>query len=332
MANLNYSKNQSSCYESDCKAIYESWGRLSTMVQTIATQSTQAERREIRETYKAMYNEDLLSHLQRVKIMLSGKSSNEETKFSVATCEALLLWMVDPWERDACFAKNALEENETDFKALVEIFVGRKSSHILMIKQAYQNRFKRQLDHDFVNLEPPHPCQKILVALATSHKAHNVDVSQDIAKCDAMRLYQTGEASSGCINQAVVLEILSKRSIPQLKLTFSSYKRIFGHSYTKQLKKVNSTQFEDSLRNLVDCIQDPPKYYAKMLQSCMMKGEETNKKSLTRLMVSRAEIDMGDIQKVFRKKYGMELRDAICQAIPAGDYRDFMLALANNFR
>lgn len=58
-------------------------------------------------------------------------------------------------------------------------------------------------------------------------------------------------------------------------------------------------------------------------------GEEEKKGSLARLMVSRAEIDMSEIQKIFRKKYGLELRDAICQAIPAGDYRDFMLILAD---
>lgn len=70
------------------------------------------------------------------------------------------------------------------------------------------------------------------MALVASHKAHHLDVSNHIAKCDARRLYETGEGSPGAIEQAVVLEILSKRSVPQLKLTFSSYKRIYGHDYT----------------------------------------------------------------------------------------------------
>lgn len=142
---------KSSCYESDCKTIHDSWGRLSTLVRTLATRSTQAERRGIRETYKAMYGEDLLTHLQRVKL-------NQEL-FS-----GLFLWMVDPLERDACLAKDALfEGNETDFKALVEIFVARKSSHVLIIKQLYQTRFKRQLDHDILCLELPHPSQKVYI-------------------------------------------------------------------------------------------------------------------------------------------------------------------------
>lgn len=72
------------------------------------------------------------------------------------------------------------------------------------------------------------------MALSASHKAHNADISQHIAKCDARRLYQSGEGrAGGAIDEAVVLEILSKRSIPQLKLTFSSYNHIYGHTYTK---------------------------------------------------------------------------------------------------
>lgn len=65
--------------------------------------------------------------------------------------------------------------------------------------------------------------------------AHSADVSVHIGKCDAQRLFQTGEATSRGfkIDEGVVLEILSKRSIPQLKLTFSIYKHIYGHSYTK---------------------------------------------------------------------------------------------------
>ena len=74
---------------------------------------------------------------------------------------------------------------------------------------------------------------QILVALMASHKAHHADVSQHIAKCDARRLYEAGVGKSGGTEEAVVLEILSKRSIPQLKLTFSCYKHIYGHDYTK---------------------------------------------------------------------------------------------------
>lgn len=45
-------------------------------------------------------------------------------------------------------------------------------------------------------------------------------------------------------------------------------------------------------------------------------------------MMSRAEVDMDEIQKVFKKKYGMELKSAIYDSVPAGNHRDFLVALA----
>ncbi|TXG66366.1 hypothetical protein EZV62_007641 [Acer yangbiense] len=250
---------------------------------------------------------------------------------SVKTCSASLsMWMLGgSHERDAAVAREALEQGDTNFKALVEIFVGRKSSHIALIKQAYQKNYGRQLDQDIVRIEPSHPFQKILVAISTSHKAHQADVSQHIAKCDARRLFETGEGSSGAIEEAVVLEIFSKRTISQLKLTFSCYKHIYGHDYTKSLKRGNSTAFEDALKMVVKCILNPPNYYAKTLYASI-KGKTVNKGSLVaRVIVSRAEEDMDEIQKIFRRKYGMELREAISESIPSGDYRDFLVDLAS---
>ncbi|CAK9181053.1 unnamed protein product [Ilex paraguariensis] len=238
-----------------------------------------------------MYGEDLLLHLRN--------THRNQTEVSAEICAAAALSMLilNPNERDAIVSREALEQSDINYKALIEIFVGRKSSHVALIQQAYQTRFRRLLDQDIITIEPPNPYKKILMALAASHKAHHADVSQHIAKCDARRLYQTGEGRSGAVDESVVLEILSKRSISQLKQTFSCYKLIYGHNYTKTL-------------------------YASL------KGKTTDKGALARVMVSRAEVDMDEIQRVFRKKYGIELKDAICENIPSGDYRDFLVALA----
>ncbi|KAJ1375895.1 Annexin [Sesbania bispinosa] len=302
-------------FELDCRKIHDSLGGLSQLIPSLAC-LTQLERQQLRETYKAVYGEDLISYLQRY-----------EDGFSSMKCSALSLWMLGPHERDAVVAREALQQDETNFKALVEIFVGRKSSHVALITQAYQKMFRRQLDQDIINLDTPHPFQKILVALAASHKAHQADVSQHISKCDARRLYETGEGSSGAVDEAVVLEILSKRSIPQLKLTFLSYKHIYGHDYTKSIKRGNYGQFGKALIVVVKCICNPTHYYAKELYTSI-KRETRDKGSLARVLVSRAEIDMDEIRRVFKEKYEKELGDVIRECIPSGDYRDFLVALA----
>ncbi|KAI3437059.1 uncharacterized protein J3R85_005795, partial [Psidium guajava] len=245
--------------------------------------------------------DDLVQFLQSTD--MNNQRNGTAGAMSPEMSSALSLFMLDPRERDAVLARQALEQGETNYRALVEIFLGRKSSHVQLIRQAYQRKFRRQLEQDIINSEPPHAFQRIIVALATSHKAHQADVSQHLAKCDARRLYETSEgSSSGAIEEAVVLEIVSKRSIPQLKLSFLSYRHIYGHDYSESLKKVSATDFADALRMVVKCISNAPKYYAKMLYTSL-KGRTIDKSTLTRVMVSRAELDMSEIRRAFKRKY-----------------------------
>ncbi|KAL5720622.1 hypothetical protein ACHQM5_013273 [Ranunculus cassubicifolius] len=238
----------------------------------------------------------------------------------------LSLWMLGPHERDAVIAKSAFEHGDINYKALIELYCGRKSSHLLLIKQAYQAKFRRNLDHDIISVEPSSPYQKILIALATSHKSHQTDVSQHISRCDARRLYETGEGRRGAIEESVVLEIFSKRSIPQMKLTFFTYKQIYGHDYTKALKKGANGEFGDALSVVVKCLYKPSKYYGKILFGSI-KGRIADKGALIRVLMSRDDTVMEEIPSEIRRKYGMELVDAICESIPSGDCRDFLVAL-----
>lgn len=299
-------------FEKECREIHDSWGRSNQLLRVLASRS-QEECRKIRENYRELYGEDLINLLKKSK-----DSGNV----------ALALWMLDPHERDATVSRGALEQGEPNYTALMEIFAGRKSSHFSLIKQVYQTKYRRQLDQDIINIESPHPYQKILVALATSHKAHQADVSQHVAKCDARRLFETGERSPSAIDEAVVLEIFTKRSIPQLKLTFSCYKHIYGHEYTEAIKRGNTREFGNALRRVIKCMCSPSEYYANCLFRST-KGKTADRGALTRVMVNRAEQEMNEIQKVYKRKYGIELREAICGSIPSGDYRDFLLVLAS---
>ncbi|XP_040965125.1 uncharacterized protein [Gossypium hirsutum] len=96
----------------------------------------------------------------------------------------------------------------------------------------------------------------------------------------------------------------------------------------KSITDVNSGEFEDALKKVVKCICNPPNYYVKILFASI-KGMTADRGAITRVMVSRSETEMDEIQRVFKEKYGIELRETICNSIPSGDYRDFLLALAN---
>ncbi|CAH9089418.1 unnamed protein product [Cuscuta epithymum] len=312
-------------YENVCEQIRNSLlhNQLSLLIQVLAglNAPSRVECERIRQQYKEVYGEDPAHSLQTL-----GRITGTEKLPETATSEALAMALLSPYERDAALAREALRPDDFNFRALVEIFTCRKSSHVQLIQRAYKAKFSTRLDNDICCIDSP-SFQKILMALSASHKAHDCDVSQHTAKCDAMRLYQTGEGKSGgAIDEAVVLEILSKRSVPQLKLTFSCYKHIYGHTYTRSLKHGRLGEFEDALIITVKCIYSPSKYFSQVMHACL-KGKRVGKGDLVRIIVTRSEVDLDKIQMVFKDKYDLELKDAICESIPPGDYREFLVML-----
>ncbi|ONK68865.1 uncharacterized protein A4U43_C05F16850 [Asparagus officinalis] len=300
-------------FERECREIHTSFDSPGQLA-VILAHRTPAERQQIKENYKAMYNKDLVDHLQEQQ--------------NVPVCAALYLWMLEPQVRDAVVAHSALERSEVDYRALVEIYARRKSNQLFFTKQVYLSKFRRHLDQEIVT-EASHSYQRILAALATSHRSHNEEVSQHIAKCDAMKLYGAIRMSTGGIDEATILEIFSKRSVPQLRLAFSSYKQIYGHDFSKTLKREDSIEFEESLRVVIQCMCDPTNYYSEMIFSSL-KGEPTAKRVLIRVMMTgSADVGIEKVSAVFEKNYGMKMQDAIRENVEDGDYRDFLLALSD---
>eukprot|EP00268_Persea_americana_P005911 TRINITY_DN12049_c0_g1_i3.p2 TRINITY_DN12049_c0_g1~~TRINITY_DN12049_c0_g1_i3.p2 ORF type:complete len:168 (+),score=34.04 TRINITY_DN12049_c0_g1_i3:136-639(+) len=156
MASKYPSSLNSSDREKDCKEIHDSWGRLNQLGHGLAHRS-RSQLQQVRETYKAMYGEDLVDCIQRAE----GVYSKNEI------CMVLSLWLCEPHERDAIVAKDAMAQGDTKYRSLVEIYVGRKSSQLLLIQQAYRARFKKHLDQEISKLEPPTSTQREFRLLRT---------------------------------------------------------------------------------------------------------------------------------------------------------------------
>lgn len=295
-------------FENDCREIHGACDEPRRLSRLLARRSP-SERKQINATYRAMFGEDLVARLQKT---LAADQNNEP-------CNLLYLWMLDPAERDAIMARDAIE---SDYQVLVEIFTRRKQEQLFFTKQAYLARFKKNLEQDMVT-EPSHPYQRLLVALATSHKSHHDEPSRHIAKCDARRLYDAKNGGAGSIDEATVLEVFSKRSIPQLRLAFCSYKHIYGHDFTKALKKNLSGEFEEPLRVVVKCIYSPSKYYCKLLQRSMQQPR-TNKRLFTRAILGSDDVGMDEIKLAFKSNFGRNLEDFIHESWPQSNYRDFL--------
>lgn len=299
-------------FENECREIHGACDEPRRLSRLLAHRSA-SERQQIKATYRAMFGEDLVGRLHKT---LTANQDNE-------LCNLLYLWMLDLAERDAVMARDAIESSAAaDYRALVEIFTRRKQDQLFFTKQAYLARFKKNLEQDMVT-EPSHPYLRLLVALATSHKSHHDEPSRHIAKCDARRLYDAKNSGTGSVDEATVLEMFSKRSIPQLRLALCSYKHIYGRDFTKALKKNLAGDFEESLRVVVKCIYSPSKYYCKLLQRSMQRPD-ANKRLVTRAILGSDDVGMNEMKLAFKSNFGKNFADFIQESLPQSDYRDFL--------
>nr|XP_025653078.1 annexin D5-like [Arachis hypogaea] len=98
-----------------------------------------------------------------------------------------------------------------------------------------------------------------------------------------------------------------------------------GMGIREAVKNETSGHFRHALLTIVQCAENPAKYFAKVLYKSM-KGLGTDDITLTRIIVTRTEIDMHYIKIEYFKKYHKTLNDAV-HSDTLGHYRDFLLQL-----
>uniref|UniRef100_A0A8C4RBH9 Annexin n=1 Tax=Eptatretus burgeri TaxID=7764 RepID=A0A8C4RBH9_EPTBU len=177
----------------------------------------------------------------------------------------------------------------TDEKCLVEILSSRSNQEIKNICEAYTQEYGSSLEDDVASETAGH-FHRVLVSLLTA-------------------LYDAGEACWGT-DETCFLRILCVRSHAHLRNVFKRYNEIAGNDIIASIKSEMSGNLEDVLLAMVKCIIDLPGYFAERLYKSM-KGMGTDDKTLARIMVARAEIDMLDVRKAFKAKYEESLHSFI---------------------
>lgn len=93
----------------------------------------------------------------------------------------------------------------------------------------------------------------------------------------------------------------------------------------KDLKEDPKDEFLTLLRAAVKCLVYPEKYFEKVLRLAINKLG-TDEGALTRVVATRAEVDMKAIKEIYEKRNSMPLDKAICKDT-RGDYEKMLLTL-----
>uniref|UniRef100_A0AAQ5YK56 Annexin n=1 Tax=Amphiprion ocellaris TaxID=80972 RepID=A0AAQ5YK56_AMPOC len=194
-----------------------------------------------------------------------------------------------PAQYDAWHLKHAMKGLGTDEDTLIEILASRNNRQMTDIKKVYKDEYKKDLEED-IRSDTSGDFRTALLALCKAGRTEGV--CEQLIDSDARSLYEAGEGRKGK-DCSVFIDILTSRSGPHLRK--------------------------------VKCAGSRAAFFAERLYLAM-KGKGTRKNILTRIMVSRSEIDMKRIKEEYKKNYGKTLYQEILDDTK-GDYEKILLAL-----
>ncbi|XP_021750687.1 annexin D3-like isoform X1 [Chenopodium quinoa] len=321
------------------KQAFQGWGTDEKAVIRVLGQRNAGQRKKITQAYQQLYNESLFDSLQSE---LSGDFLN-----------AILLWTYDPPERDARLINDALKARKKGVKHLqVIVEVACASPHHLMaVRQAYCSLFECSVEEDIAsNIQLP--LRKFLVALVSSYRYDKEVVDMNVAKLEAAHLHESIKKKE--LDHNHVVWILGTRNFFQLRATFACYKQEYSSTIDQDILKCGNDDLQALLRITILCIESPEKHFAEVLHSsaecvgcncfslfsldcstlCNMckvinssvVGLGTDEDSLTRAIVTRAEVDMVKINEEYSRAYKESVADAVI-GDTSGDYKNFLLTL-----
>uniref|UniRef100_A0A1A8RB43 Annexin n=1 Tax=Nothobranchius pienaari TaxID=704102 RepID=A0A1A8RB43_9TELE len=235
--------------------------------------------------------------------------------------DVVLALLKTPAQYDAQQLKQAMKGLGTDEDTLIEILASRNNKQILELKKAYKEDYKKDLEED-IRSDTSGDFRNALMALCKAGRTEGVN--EQLIDSDARSLYEAGEGRKGT-DASVFIEILTTRSAAHLRKVFDRYSKYSKVDMAKAIDLEMKGDIENCLTAIVKCAGSRPAYFAERLYLAM-KGKGTRKHILTRIMVSRSEIDMKRIKDEYKKTYGKTLYQDILDDTK-GDYETILLAL-----
>lgn len=271
-----------------------------------------AQRQELKKAYKTCLGRDLLEDLH------SELSGDFRT-----IMEGLY---EDPITYDAKCLYKAMKGLGTDEDTLIEIICTRSNSQLKQIIDVFFKLYKETLEK-WVASETSGTFKKILISLLCCNRSENPMPNEEKCKELAHRLYVGGEGKLGT-DEDIFNLVLCSNSPAEIECIEKWYKDITGQKKTLRgaIEKEFSFYAKQALLTIIDHIHSPSEYFAKRINESV-KGLGTNEKKLTRVLVSREEIDIPQIREQYKVLFGKDMVADI-EGDTSGDYKKVCSSLA----
>uniref|UniRef100_A0A8C2GCR5 Annexin A2b n=1 Tax=Cyprinus carpio TaxID=7962 RepID=A0A8C2GCR5_CYPCA len=200
---------------------------------------------------------------------------------------------------DASELKSSMKGLGTDEETLIEMVCSRSKEELMEIKKVYREMFKKELEKDVSG-----------------------DTSGDFITITS--LYEAGVNRKGT-DVTTWISIFSERSVPHLQKVFERYKRYSPYDIKESIRKEVKGDLEKSFLTLVECMENKHLYFASRLNDAM-KSKSVKDKVVTRIIVSRCEVDLMKVRTEFKRNFGKSLYQTILEHTK-GDYQRALLNL-----
>ncbi|KAK4875050.1 hypothetical protein RN001_011472 [Aquatica leii] len=298
--------------EADAQALkqaFKGFGCNEEAIIEIITKRSNAQRQEISEHFKTMYGKDLIKELK------SELRGNLE--------DVIVALMLPPAEYYAKQLHKAISGIGTNEKAIIEILGIHKNDDIIAIREAYQHMYGNSLESD-IKGDTSGSLKRLLVSLVNAHRDESGIIDHEAAYKDAQTLLRAGELFAGTDESTFNL-IMCQRNREQLNKIFDEYQVLTGHDFETAIENEFSGTVKEVLLALVKCVRNEIEYLADRLHGSMDRIG-TDDTTLIRIVVTRSEIDLGDIKEVFQNKYEKTLAEFI-EDDTSGDYKNCLLSI-----
>uniref|UniRef100_A0A8D3CKR2 Annexin n=1 Tax=Scophthalmus maximus TaxID=52904 RepID=A0A8D3CKR2_SCOMX len=264
----------------------------------VLTKRTYSQRRDIAFAYEKRAKKDMITAL---KAALSG------------SLETVVLGLMrSTAQYDASEIRGSIKGLGTDEETLVEILCSRSNDELVEIKKVYKELFKKELEKDVAG-DTSGNFAKLLLALV---QVRSVSV--------CLALYDAGIKNKGT-DVATWISIMSERSVPHLQRVFQRYKSYSPYDMQESIVKEVKGDLQMSFLVLVQCFENKQLYFAKRLNEAMQ-SKSAKEKVVTRIVVSRCEVDLKKICSEYKANFGQSLQKTILEHTK-GDYQKAMLGL-----
>ena len=274
---------------------------ITKIVETICKR-TNSQRQTIKENYLSNYGSDLIKEFES---QLSGKVK-----------DLIVGLMMTPEDFDAYQIYQSVKGLGTDELTLSEIIATRPSRHISIVREKYPQLYKESLDDAIIG-DTSGCYQKLLIAIIQGKRSDNPYPNSQKMK-EIVEKLKKGE--KGKIPEDIFVQHFGSCSYGEICTICRLYEKTYKVNILDNVKDSFSKDTYDFVKILLQYISDSGSYFAEKIHNF-------KEKDLTRILISRSEVNMDEIRDSYKELYNTELVEDLKEKFE-GDYQLGLTILA----